>query len=216
MGLFSALGSLVGGSKQKKASRKAEAALIAAYEKGIAEQNRQFDQTREDYAPARNLLAPSVSGLADLVGVNGVDAQALGLDAVRNSPIMAALLRSGEEGIIQNASATGGLRGGDTQRSLADFRADTFSNELQSQMQRLAGLTGIGMGATDSVANFGANKANALTNLFAQQGGARYDGLLTRGGITAAMYNNAGNFLDKAASSFMPSTGFGAKLGKIF
>ena len=184
--------------------------------KALAEQQRQFDVTRADYEPARSLLAPSVEGLGDLVGVNGVEAQQTGMDAIQNSPLLASIIRNGEESVLQNASATGGLRGGDTQRGLADFRADAFANELQSQMQRLAGLTGIGMGATDSVSAFGANNANNIANLYSQQGLVRAGGLLTRGGITSQMFNNAGSFLDKAASSFMPTSGFGATLGKLF
>ena len=211
MGLLSFVGSIIGGAKQKKASRQAEAAQIAAYEKGVAEQQRQFNQTRDDYAPARGLLNPSVTQLADLVGINGVEAQQRGMEGVQNSPLLASIIRNGEESVLQNASATGGIRGGNTQRGLADFRADSFSQELQAQMARLASLTGIGMGATDSVANFGANKANALTNLFAEQGGTRANGLLTRGGITAKMWNSAGQFGDSVMSAIAGGAGgFGA------
>ena len=216
MGLFSFLGSVIGGGKAKKASKKAEAAQLEYLNKALAEQQRQFDVTRADYEPARSLLAPSVTGLADLVGVNGVEAQTAGLEGIQNSPLLASIIRNGEESVLQNASATGGLRGGDTQRGLADFRADAFANEIQSQMQRLAGLTGIGMGATDSVANFGQQRANNISNLYGQQGQVRAGGLLTRGGINSQLWNNAGSFLDQAASSFMPTSGFGATLGKLF
>ncbi len=216
MGLFSFAAGLIGAGKQKKASRKAQAALEAALNRGIDEQTRQFDLTRADYEPARNLLAPSVTGLADLIGVNGVEAQQAGMQGIQDSPLLASIIRNGEESVLQNASATGGLRGGNTQNSLANFRADAFANELQAQMARLAGLTGIGMGATDSVSSFGANKANNVSNLLGQIGGAQASGLLQRGGITAQMFNNAGSFLDKAASSFMPTSGFGATLGKLF
>lgn len=216
MGLFSFVGNLIGAGKQKKASRKAQASLEAALNRGIDEQTRQFDLTRADYEPARNLLAPSVTGLADLIGVNGGDAQSTGLDAIRNSPLLAQLMKSSEEAILQNASATGGLRGGDVQGALYDNAGAQFNQQLEAQLARLAGLTGIGMGATDSVSAFGANKANNITDLLGKIGGAQASGLLQRGGITAQMFNNAGSFLDKAASSFMPTSGFGATLGKLF
>ena len=216
MSLFKFLGGLIGASKQKKASRGAESALIASYDKGIAEQTRQYDQTRADFEPARRLLDPSVRSLADLVGINGTDAQQAGMDGVQNSPLLASIIRNGEEAVLQNASATGGIRGGDTQRGLADFRSDTFATELQNQMSRLASLAGMGMGATDSVATFGANKANNLTSLYGQQGGARASGLLQRGGITAAMFNNAGAFADKVVNSFAPGGGGIASLFKGF
>lgn len=216
MGLFSFVGGLIGAGKQKKASRKAQASLEAALNRGIDEQTRQFDLTRADYEPARNLLAPSVTGLADLIGVNGDEAQNAGLDAIRNSPLLAQLMKSSEEAILQNASATGGVRGGNVQSALYDNAGAQFNQQLEAQMARLAGLTGIGMGATDSVANFGQNKANNITSLLGQIGGAQASGQLQRGGITAGMWNNAGSFLDKAASSFMPTSGFGATLGKLF
>ncbi len=211
MGLFSFLGSIVGGGKAKKASRKAEAAQLEYLNKALAEQQRQFDVTRADYEPARSLLAPSVGGLADLVGVNGVEAQQAGMEGVQNSPLLASIIRNGEEAVLQNASATGGIRGGDVQRSLAYFRGDAFANELQAQMQRLAGLTGIGMGATDSVSAFGAANANNLANLYSQQGQVRAGGLLTRGGINSQMWNNLGSFADQAVSAAAGGAGgFGA------
>lgn len=216
LGLFSLVGGLIGAGKQKKASRKAQAALIASLEKGIAEQTRQYDQTRADYEPARKILDPSVTALANLIGLNGADAQQAGMQGVQDSPILASIIRNGEEGILQNGAATGGLRGGNIQNSLANFRGDAFSNELQAQMARLAGATGIGLGATDSVANFGANKANALTSLFGQQGGATASGLLQRGGITAGMFQNGGSFLDGIGKAFAPASGAGSFLSKIF
>lgn len=212
MGLFSFVGNLIGAGKQKKASRKAQAALEAALNRGIDEQTRQFDLTRADYEPARNLLAPSVTGLADLIGVNGVEAQQTGMEGIQNSPLLASIIRNGEESVLQNASATGGLRGGNTQNSLANFRADAFANELQAQMARLAGLTGIGMGATDSVSSFGANKANNVSNLLGQIGGAQASGLLQRGGISAGMWNNVGSFGDSLGKKFSPAGSFLSKL----
>jgi hypothetical protein len=219
LGLFSAISGIIGAGKQKKASRKAQAALIDAQNKGIAEQTRQFDITRADYAPARELLAPSLEQLGGLVGIRGEDAQRQGLEAIQNSPLLASIIRNGEESILQNASATGGLRGGNTQTGLAEFRADAFSNELQAQMARLAGLSGIGLGATDSVANFGQQRANNITGLLGNIGSAKASGILQRGGLTAGQFNNAGSFLDQAASAFLPGGGgggFGATLGKLF
>lgn len=198
---------MIGASKQKKASRRAEAAQLEYINKAIGEQQRQFDLTRSDYEPARRLLDPAVTGLADLVGINGADAQRIGMEGVQNSPLLASIMRNGEEAVLQNASATGGLRGGDTQRGLADFRADSFASELQAQMARLAGVAGIGMGATDSVANYGQQRANNIGTAYGQQGQVRAGGLLTRGGITAGMFNNAGAFADQVASAVAGGAG---------
>lgn len=200
MGLFSFVGSLIGGGKAKKASKKAEAAQLEYLNKALSEQQRQFDLTRSDYAP---YLATGLSGLGDLgdlIGVNGTDAQQAGLVSIENSPALAAIIRNGEDAILQNASATGGLRGGNIQRGLADFRSDAFVDQLNQQISRLAGLAGLGQGATDSVSAFGQQKANNVSNLFGQMGDVRAGGLLTRGGINNQLWNNAGSFLDSVAN----------------
>lgn len=213
MGLFSVLGNLIGGSKAKKASRRAEAAQIEAAEKGIAEQRRQFDVTRADFAPYMQSGIGGLSGLSDLIGINGADAQSAGLVNIQNSPALASIIRNGEEAILANGSATGGLRGGNMQRGLADFRADAFSDQLTQQIARLAGLAGLGQGATDSVSAFGANASNNVTDLLGQQGQARANGLLARGGINASLWNNVGAFGDSIVSSFMGGGSGGLSLG---
>lgn len=144
--------------------------------------------------------------------MNGADAQSAGLVNIQNSPELAAIIRNGEEAVLQNASATGGLRGGNIQTGLANFRGDAFANQLQTQIARLAGLAGLGQGATDSVSSFGANKANNVSNLFGQMGQVRAGGLLTRGGINNQLWNNAGSFLDSVANG----GGIGSKITSIF
>lgn len=200
MGLFSFVSGLIGGNKAKKASKNAEAAQLEYLNKAIAEQQRQFDVTRADYAPYLQSGLGGLSGLSDLIGINGADAQTAGLVNVQNSPMLASVIRNGEEALLANASATGGLRGGNTQRGLADFRSDVFADQLNQQIARLAGLAGLGQGATDSVSAFGANASNNISNTLGQQGQVRAGGILTRGGINQQLWNNAGSFLDDAVS----------------
>lgn len=219
MGLFSFVSSKISSGKAKKASRKAEAAQLEYLNKAIGEQQRQFDVTRADYAPYLQSGLGGLSNLSDLLGINGADAQSAGMVSIQNSPMLESIIRNGEEALLQNAAATGGIRGGNTQRGLADFRADAFADQLNQQIARMAGLAGLGMGATDSVSSFGANASNNISNLFGQQGQVRAGGLLTRGGINNQLWNNAGSFLDNAAGSFagMANPGsFLSKLGKLF
>lgn len=204
---------MIGGGKAKKASKKAEAAQLEYLNKAIAEQQRQFDVTRADYQPYLNTGLSGLAGLGDLVGVNGADAQSAGLLNIENSPALAAIIRQGTEGVLQNASATGGVRGGNTINALADFRGNAFADQLNQQISRLAGLAGLGQGATDSVSAFGANTSNNVANLFGQQGQVRAGGLLTRGGINSQLWNNAGSFLDSTAKSLIPS---GSAFAKLF
>lgn len=208
MGLFSLVGSLLGGGSAKKASRKAQAEQIAFQNKALAEQTRQFDLTRSDYQPYLSTGLAGLSNLGDLIGVNGADAQSAGLVNIQNSPELAAIIRNGEEAVLQNASATGGLRGGNIQTGLANFRGDAFANQLQTQIARLAGLAGLGQGATDSVSSFGANKANNISNIYSNMGNINASHILTRGGINADLWKRGGSFLDDALSSILSGGGF--------
>ncbi len=213
MGLFSFVGGLIGGGSQKKAVKKATQAQIDALNKAIGEQQRQFDLTRSDFAPYLGAGTKALPEILNLLGLNGDMATAGAMARVKDSPMFQSLYDTGEEAILQNSAATGGLRGGNTQRSLADFGANTFASVLADQLSRLGGLAGLGEGATSAVAGFGAHTADAVSNFFNQQGQARASGALAKGGINSQMWNNAGGFLDSAISAFLPG---GGGFGSIF
>jgi hypothetical protein len=196
MGLFSFLGGLAGGSSAKKASRAAEAAQLGYLDSALGETRRQFDITHEDFAPYQETGTEALGQQGDLLGLNGPEAQAAAIARLQESPMYGSLYRTGEEAVLQNASATGGLRGGNTQRGLADFGADTLSRVILEQLQQLGGLSGRGMQAVGNEGALGANNAAQIAQLLGQQGQVRSGGLLTRGGINSGMWGNAGSFLD--------------------
>lgn len=151
-----------------------------------------------------------MSQLGNGVGINGADKQQEFLTALEGSPLLESLFRNGEEALLQNASATGGIRGGNTQRGLADFRSDTFAGQFDAQLARLAGLAGLGSGATDAVSTFGANASNNISNIYGQQGQVRAGGILTRGGINNQMWNNVGSGIDKMIEQIIGGVSGGA------
>lgn len=210
MGLFSFIGGLLGAGSQKKAITQATHDQVDAYNKGIAEQQRQFDLTRSDFEPYLKAGTTALGGISDLTGLNGGAPQQSAIDALKASPFYQSLFRTGEENVLQTASATGGLRGGNTQLGLADFGADTLMKTIQQQLASLGGIAGMGEGATTSVAGFGAGTADAITKLLGSIGGANASGALAKGGINAGMWNSAGGFLDNAVSAFLPGGGGGA------
>lgn len=221
MGIFSMIGGLFGGGAQKRAASKAAAAQIEAANKGIAEQGRQYDQSRADFMPYLTAGTGALAGMSGLLGLGGGDEQARALAALEASPGFASLVRNGEEAVLQNASATGGIRGGNTQRGLADFRSDALADTLQRQLSNLGGIAGMGMGATGTIAALGANKANATTGLYDAIGDATAMKHNIRGGVNASMWNQAGSFFDKAfgedlKAGLAKQGGFLAKLGGLF
>lgn len=166
--------------------------------------------------PYTNAGVGAIGRYGDLLGTNGNDAQMAGIAALKGGPLYTSLYANGEEALLQNAAATGGLRGGNTQGALADFGRDTLASVYGNQLTNLYNLAGLGLGATGSVAQAGANTANNVTSLLGNIGQAQATNYLTKGGINAANWQNAGSFLDGLAGGFMGGGGIKGALKSIF
>lgn len=216
MGLFGTITGLIGASKQKKASRAAEAAMVDALNKGMARLDTNLADTKSLLSPVTETLDPTMGALGDLLGINGSQGQQTAIDGLRTSPLYQSLFRNGQEAVLQNAAATGGIRGGNTQRGLADFGADTLASTIQQQLGNLSGLAQIGLGGAGTIANVGTGTATNIAELLNQIGQAKAGGALTRGGINAGMWNSAGSFLDKTAGAGNIGGQIKTAIGKIF
>ena len=93
----------------------------------LAQQYATMQQLNKTLQPWRKAGKLGLSGQLDILGLNGADAQQASIDALEKSPQFTALVKNGEEAMLQNASATGGLRGGNTQAALAQFRPQMLS-----------------------------------------------------------------------------------------
>ena len=185
-------GSLLSAGVQSSAARKGAAAQTASAQQGIDEQRRQFEAVRE-------LLAPFVTGGTTafgqqmaLAGVGGADAQRAALQAIEQGPEFAALAQQGETAILQNAAATGGLRGGNVQGALAQFRPQILSGLIEQQYSRLGGLASAGQNAAAGVGTAGMQTGQNISSLLAQQGAARAGSALASGKAFGDLLGSAG------------------------
>ncbi len=208
MGLFSFAAGLLGAGAQKKASKKGAAAMVEAMNRGIDTENAFNAQTRTDYMPY-TLAGSDAIGQINQLTNGSMTADQLSAQIMQN-PLYAARYNNGQEALLQNAAATGGLRGGNTRRGLADFGSDTLAQVYQQILGNLGSVANLGLGAQGQVTGVGQNTANAVTGLQTQQGQTRAQDYLARGGITAGMFNSAGGFLDSIMSSFLPGGGITA------
>lgn len=208
MGLFSAIGGLLGGGSMKKASQKAMEAQTAAANRGIDIQQKQYETTRNDYMPYTQAGVKPIGGYGNLLGTNGADAEAAAVAQLRNSPFFQQNLDDANENLLQTASATGGVRGGNTAGAIGQLSPQLLQQYYQQAMSGYGNLAQLGLGATGAVSNAGLSNANAATSLNGQIGQAQATNYLTKGGINAANWNNFGGLLDQAASAFLP-IGFG-------
>ena len=172
--------SLVGGymasEAQGDAADTAANAQTQSSQAQIGESRRQFDEIRKLLEPYTTAGPGALSQQQALLGLSGAGAQRSAIGALEQSPQMQALTQQGENAILQNASATGGLRGGNIQAALAQFRPQILSSMIDSQYSKLGGLTSIGQNAAAGVGNAGMNASNqvnqALGNIGSAQAGA--------------------------------------------
>jgi hypothetical protein len=136
----------------------------------------------------------SLQAQQDMLGLNGVDAQRASIDNIKNGPQFAALTQQGEEGILQNASATGGLRGGNTQGALAQFRPQLLSALITDQYNKLGGLTQIGQASAAGQATAGLQNGQDIAGLLAAQGQAKAGKALADGKAINSAVNSFGTY----------------------
>ncbi|MCU0951442.1 MAG: hypothetical protein MUC68_10355 [Burkholderiaceae bacterium] len=213
---ISAASQLYGTYAQGQAAQDAAAAQQQAAQSGISEQRRQFDLVQQLLAPYAQAGTKALGGQADLAGLNGTDAQRAAIAALEGSPQMAALMQQGENAILQNASATGGLRGGNTQAALATFRPNVLAQLIEQQYGRLGGLTSIGQNAAAGTGNAGVATGTNVTQLLGQIGASQAGGALAQGATNtgyaaalaqlAGMYSGLGGATPGGAPPIAPAT----------
>jgi hypothetical protein len=186
----SVIGGITGAKQSAKGAQKAAQTEANAADKAIAEQR----AARTDAAALQDpFVKAGQSALAQqmsLIGLNGTAGQQDALSALLTSPEYTTATRQSEEAILQNAAATGGLRGGNVQNSLANNRADLFSSLISQQYNRLGGLTSLGQNAAAGVGNAGLATAGTIGALLGQQGAAIAGGQLAKGNMVTQNLNN--------------------------
>jgi hypothetical protein len=193
------IGGAMASSAQKRASQTAAAAQTQATDQALAEQRRQFDATSALFRPYVEAGNSALARQLDLTGVSGPEAQQAAIQAIQQGPEFAALTRQGEESILQNAAATGGLRGGNVQGALAKFRPEVLSSLINQQYQRLGGLTSMGQASAGNQAAGGQAFANNVGQLFGQRGDAIANAALAQGQGQANMWGNLAGTVGWAA-----------------
>jgi hypothetical protein len=189
-GIGNIFGDITGTNKQVDASKDAAKLQAEVGLKGIEEQKRQFEAIQALLKPYVGAGTGALSGVTNLSGAGGAEAERAAIQAVQNSPEYLEAIRSGENALLQNASATGGLRGGNIQSALAQFRPQVLSAAINDRYGRLSNLAGLGLGAATQTGVFGNAATNNITNLQQQIGNVRAGGILAEGSRDALNFNN--------------------------
>lgn len=154
------LGGFLESQGSKDASRASERASAAA----IAEQRRQYDQTRQDMQP---WLTAGTGALNRLQDPNAFTA----------SPSYNWIKNESFRDIGNQFSASGGAKSGNALRALQDRGANLASMEYNNWFNQQSNLAGLGQTSAQNLGSFGANSAGNIGNLLQGQGNARASGI---------------------------------------
>jgi hypothetical protein len=187
------VGSVTGQKQAAQAAKDAASTQGQYAQAGIDEQRRQFDALVKVMSPyveagvsALGRISPYEEAGAGqlgtlgqyagagstalqqqqaLTGALGPEAQAAAISSIEQSPQMQAMIQQGENAMLQNASATGGLRGGNIQAAMAQFRPQILSGLIDQQYGRLGGLSSMGGNVAQNLASLGSTATQNIAQL---------------------------------------------------
>ena len=178
---------LISGMAQADAASSAAAAQAGSAQAGIEEQRRQFDAVQKLLAPYVSAGAPALEAQQAFLGLKGPEAERAAIERIKGGETFQALAGQGEEALLQRASATGGLRGGNIQGALAQFRPALLSSLIDQQYGRLGGMTALGQQSAAGVGAAGQQTGVNVANLLGQQGAAQAGAEIAQGKAFAAI-----------------------------
>lgn len=202
---------VVGGLVQANAADKAADAQTSASNADIAQRQRQFDAIQKLLRPYVDAGRGALGAQETLLGLNGFNSQQRAISKLEASPLFQSLVGQGEDALLQNASATGGLRGGNTQAALAQFRPAMLSQLIAEQFSRLGGISSLGQNAAAGVGNAGLQTANGISGALQARGAAAAGEALATGNAIGGVFNGIGSGLGYyAAMNKQPGSAFAA------
>ena len=189
---------LVTGYLGSEAAGEAAGVQAAAAGAATAEQRRQFDITQEQLAPFREAGVAALGQQQALLGLGTPEEQQAAFAAFAESPGQQFLRGQQERALVRQASAIGGLGGGNVRTALQQQAFGKAQTDYQTQLNRLAALSGTGQTAATDIGQFGAQAAGQIGQLQLAGGAARASGIL---GQQQAVQQTIGGLAGLAAQS---------------
>jgi hypothetical protein len=183
---------VIGGVASNMAASKAAKAQKSSSNAAIANERDQFAQIKELLAPYVNAGNEATDAQRALLGLLGDDEQRKAIANVQQGAEFETLLKEGENSILQNASATGGLRGGNTQDALSRFRPQLLNQLINERFSKLGDLAGRGQASAAGQASLQQNSSANISNLLGDIGSANAGRAIAQGQAVAGVANSAG------------------------
>lgn len=194
-----------------KAGASKDAAQIAAdsQREGIGETRRQFDATQNNLKPflkRGNEAGDRLSNL--LLGRTTFDPN--------DTPGYTASLNEGLKATERSAFARGQGLSGRTLASLQDLGQKYSYGAFNNRINQLAGVSGTGQTAGNTLGFLGNNNASNISNLLGNVGDARASGVLGATNANANALGNLGSGVSTAANALFNKDGKNNTLNLLF
>lgn len=151
------------------AAETAAEAQTAATQQAIDFQKEMYGQQQALLDPYLQAGTGALKQQQALAGTLGPQAQQAAIAGIQSGPGFQAALQQGETSLLQNAAATGGVRGGNIQGALAQFSPQLLGQAIDRRYGQLGGLTGLGqataMGQAAAAGGLGQNVGAGLGQL---------------------------------------------------
>lgn len=194
------LGGVMGSNASKKAAQMQSDATRYAADM----QNQQFQQTRADMQPWRNVGEGALYQLRDMTQPGGALMQRYTGAELASDPGFQFGLEQGRNAIDQSAAGRGILFSGKTLQDLMRFGTDYGGTKFNEGFQRdmankqfqqgsLAGLSGTGQSTALAGGQLGMQNAQSMSDLLTSGAAARAAGVVGSANALSSGISNAGN-----------------------
>lgn len=133
------------------AAETAAAAQTEATQQAIDFQKQMFEKQQALMDPYVQAGTGALKQQQALSGALGPQAQQAAITNIQAGPGFQSALQQGETSLLQNAAATGGVRGGNVQGALAQFSPQLLSQAIDQRYAQLGGLSGLGQASAAGV-----------------------------------------------------------------
>ena len=186
---------LIGAGASAYSANKAASAQKKAANQASQIQKDQYEQTRADLAPYRDMGSNALSTYAGALGLGGQAGYDKALAGYTQSPFLAQLVKDTQAGVDASSAARGGLFSGATAQAIGNKTGQLYLGDWNNYLSRLGGLVDTGQSAASQTGQFGANAAAGRANAATAAGNAQAGGW-----INAA--NGVNNALSQGASLY--------------
>lgn len=188
-----AVSGIFGGGEAAGEAAEAQSAAIQA---AIDQIREGFGITEEEFAPFRQAavggegVTGALTRQQEFLGLRGPEAQQAAFAGFMESPGQAFLRQRGEQALVRQASALGGLGGGNVRQALQEQGIGVAAQQQTELQNRLAQLTGQGLQATGQLGQLRGQMGTDVAGLLTGQGQARASGILGEQQAGAGLASN--------------------------